>query len=362
MTVLTVLTREPPLNADQNLIAYRAKWICPVDQEPIEDGAVVVRGNRVVTVGRFHSIGGEADKIVDLGVGAIIPGLVNAHTHLEFSDLEQPLGHPGIGFTDWIRLVVSSRSESSTRPGKSETIRAGLDEAFRSGTWVVGEIATEPVTLDAYQISNGPSLLVFLEQLGSNPSKFHDQQKQLSQFVESESQFRKVSNVRCGISPHAPYSVHPALLKQMCALAMDQQKPVAMHVAETRDELELIEDRRGHFVELLQGFGVWDPNPTETYQSILQILEQLSQAPRSLVVHGNYLKTSELEFIADHRAQMSVVFCPRTHQFFQHDPYPLTSLRRHKINVALGTDSRASNPDLDLFAESKLVARNFAGL
>ncbi len=148
----------------------------------------------------------------------------------------------------------------------------------------------------------------------------------------------------------------------MCSLAKTKQKPVAMHVAETREEIELIQNRSGGFVDLLQDFGVWNPNPDEAYQAILQILQSLSQAPQSLVVHGNYLVDSELDFIANHRESMSVVFCPRTHQYFKHEPYPLQNMLRRGICVALGTDSRASNPDLNLFEELKLVAHLFDDL
>lgn len=261
---------------------------------------------------------------------------------------------------DWIRLIVRSRSESNNRQNKSNAILAGLTESFRGGTWVVGEIATDPVCLENYQNQNGQTLEIFLEQLGSDPTLFADKQIQLTEFVDLESSLD--STFHLGVSPHAPYSVHPSLLRQMCALAQTKQTTVAMHVAETRDEIEFVENRSGEFATLLKDFGVWDPDPIKSHQSILQVLEALSLAPRSLVVHGNYLLEPELDFIADHRSRMSVVFCPRTHLYFGHKPYPLKKMLERKINVALGTDSRASNPDLDLFQELKFIAESFSEL
>ncbi len=110
---------------------------------------------------------------------------------------------------------------------------------------------------------------------------------------------------------------------------------------------------------MLQELGVWDPSTFSPVTPILGFLQQLAEAPRSLVVHGNYLNAEELEFIAHHRDQMSIVYCPRTHRYFGHRKYPLVEMLAADINVAIGTDSRASNPDLNLFEELKTVASEF---
>ena len=262
-------------------------------------------------------------------------------------------------FTDWIQLIVASRSGSNRQSNKSDAIRSGLNETFRTGTWLIGEIATAPFCPDDYQTGNAQLLLLFLEQLGSDETRFPEAHEQLMEFLDQAPVPSPDPRIRLGASPHAPYSVHPGLLRQICSVAESRSKPVAMHIAETRDEIELVERQSGSFVQLLKNFGVWNPNPSQSHQSILQILKQVAMAPRSLVIHGNYLAPQELDFISNQNSRMSVVYCPRTHHYFGHEPYPLLNMLKRQINVALGTDSRASNPDLDLFRELKFVADAF---
>lgn len=355
------MTKELQVPIDLPSIIYRAKWVLPIDRPPLENGAVLVRGHRIVSVDKFAALQRECQRVVDLGVGAIIPGLVNAHTHLEFSNLSQPLGHPGIPFTDWIRLIVTNRISSNEANSKAGAIQSGLEEIHRTGTWTVGEIATLPMSLDDYRFNSGFSMVSFLEQLGNDPTHFADKQDELARFFDQTVDDSNVHDMTLGVSPHAPYSVHPQLLRQICSLAQAKKRMVAMHIAETPEEIELIENGTGKFVALLKDFGVWNPG-METHQSVIGILQHLSEAPRSLLVHGNYLRDSDLDFVANHRRSMSVVFCPRTHRFFAHPSYPLKQMRQRGINVALGTDSRASNPDLNLWTELKLVAAMFHDL
>jgi cytosine/adenosine deaminase-related metal-dependent hydrolase len=131
-----------------------------------------------------------------------------------------------------------------------------------------------------------------------------------------------------------------------------------MHLAESREELELVDHGRGAFRDLLEAAGAFDPSPTARYSSIGEYLAQLARAPRSLVVHGNYLQNSDVEFLAEHRANMSVVYCARTHAYFGHAAYPLAQRLAAGVATALGTDSRASNPDLDMLNEMRFVAEH----
>ncbi len=342
---------------------FRSKWVCPVDQPPIENGAVVVSENRIHEVGKFKSVSHDSDNVVDLGQGALIPGLVNAHTHLEFSDIETPLGQPGIRFTDWIRLIVSCRNKANqddtNQSNKTQRIKRGIEESIRAGVSAIGEIATAPFRAEDYSSDSPICLVTFLEQLGRDVNSFPDKRIELDTHFSLEGKYE--GHTFCA-SPHAPYSVHPELLNQICEQASSQNRSVAMHIAETVAERELLEHRTGDFVELLKDFGVWNPETFATGCSILETLQTLSQVPNVLLIHGNYLNDIELNFIASQSETMSVVFCPRTHRFFEHSKYPLEELRKRNINIAVGTDSRASNPDLNLFEELKLIADSFPGI
>ena len=340
--------------------AYLARWVCPVITPAIENGAVLVRDGMIESVGSVNQLDLTGAEIVEFGTGALIPGLINAHTHLEFSALTHPIGEPGIEFTQWIRQLMSARGQTDAVE-KHRAIRQGLQAAFATGTWWVGEIATDPVSLDDYQPGAGkgwPYTTVFLELLGRSEQKQLANRTMLNTFFETAPS----SMSQTAISPHAPYSVAPALLNELIRMAEIQHCPLAMHLAETKQELELLDSLTGPFVDMLREFKVWDPASFRPRQSITEILEHLAACPRSLVIHGNYLNDHQLDLIAAHRDRMSIVFCPRTHAFFQHDHYPLQSMLRRDINVAIGTDSRASNPDLSLYAELQEVANRYPDL
>jgi cytosine/adenosine deaminase-related metal-dependent hydrolase len=135
-----------------------------------------------------------------------------------------------------------------------------------------------------------------------------------------------------------------------------------MHLAESRDELELLQTGTGAFQHLLADRSMWDSKAIPLGSKPLDYLQVLSKAPRALIIHGNYLSEQEIEFLAEHRDHMSVVYCPRTHAFFSHEPYPLAKMLAAGVRVALGTDSRASNSDLSLLEEMRQVTRQFPEL
>ena len=340
--------------------------------EPIENGAVAVVGRDVVAVGDFKKITRDFPirtfDVTELGDGTIVPGWVNAHTHLEFSDVEEPLGFPGIKFTDWIRRIVkrrieSNRLESDTNSvsSKSLAIRRGLLESKQAGTWAIGEIATAPLDLNDYSEADCQIVTrCFFEQLGRDPSNYPTQATELTSFLSITQPDH--STFFQGASPHAPYSVSELLFNQIQSISLTAATPVAMHIAETLEERELLEKGSGDFVDLLKEFGIWNPTDFNGGFSISGILNQLSKTEHALIVHGNYLNDIELDFIAAHPSNMSVAFCPRTHRFFQHSLYPLQEMLNRKTNVCLGTDSRASNPDLNIFKEAQEVAASFPAL
>ena len=360
-------------------LIYRAGWICPVDQPPISNGAIAVQREKIISVGRTADVKNDCpteSRVVDLGFGAIVPGLVNAHTHLEFSDLKQPLGGAGIEFTDWIRLIVARRNAAS-RPAqgadspKSSAIALGLAQSLESGVNAIGEIATMPFEKSDYVADHPISCLVFLEQLGRGVEDCSQRESELTSFlnhVDPISAHKKLTgrdrgfvSLAYGASPHAPYSVGTDLLQQIITQSQLHRIPVAMHLAETLAEREFVENTTGPFVELLKDFGIWNPAAFRNQLSNLEILSLLAET-KALVVHGNYLTDSELDFVAAKNDRLSIAFCPRTHAFFGHAIYPLEKMLARGINVCVGTDSLASNPDLRLLEDLKLIKSTFPQL
>jgi cytosine/adenosine deaminase-related metal-dependent hydrolase len=160
--------------------------------------------------------------------------------------------------------------------------------------------------------------------------------------------------LRPGLSPHAPYTVHPELLDRLVAVAIERELPVAMHLAETSSELELLRSATGEFRDLLEGVDRWPGDVWSEFRSVGDYLRLLATVPRCLIVHGNYLNEDDIRFL-ETQPQMSVAYCPRTHANFGHPPHPWKKLLERGVNVCLGTDGRSSNPDLDLWEEVKIL-------
>ncbi len=333
----------------------QARWVLPADQLPIERGVVSIRAGHIVSVGPPVHLG----AVHDLGDVVLLPGLINAHTHLEFSLIGKPLGRPGMALPDWIRLVLGERKGARREP--SQAIRAGLEESLRLGVTTVGEIAT--VSAGSYgQGDDGlPSLTLFDEVIGFSEARVDSV---LAAATGRLTACLERPSVRCspGLSPHAPYTVHPRLLDGLIELANTHQLPVAMHLAESLEEIRLLIHGDGAFRELLDERSMWDATAIRTGTCVLDYLVQLARAPRCLVVHGNYLNKREVDYLARHHDRMTVVYCPRTHAYFGHGVYPLAAMLDAGVRVALGTDSRASSPDLSLLAELREVARSHSGI
>lgn len=324
-------------------IALRARWVFPVAGPPLADACVTIAGGRIVAVGAPVSDG----PVQDLGSVAIVPGLVNAHTHLEFSGIQRPLGSPGMPLPDWIRRVIAERRAADA---PAENIREGLAECLSTGTTAVGEIATSDwrALVDGRQ----PRVVMFREAIAPRQARVPSTLATIDGFLQASTENPQISPA---LSPHAPYTVHRELLAGLIERSIARQLPLAMHLAESPEELELLATGDGPFRELLVDLGAWEDDPQARYPTCREYLEQLSRAPRALVIHGNYLNDAEQAFLAAHRATMSVVCCPRTHAYFGHAAYPLAQMLSAGVQVALGTDSRASNPDLSLLAEMKHV-------
>ncbi len=287
----------------------------------------------------------------DLGDVALLPGLVNAHTHLEFSDCPRPIGHRGMPLEQWIRHVIQTRA-GTTAESKQNAVAAGFRESQDAGVQLIGEITTTPCEYP----SNGdsPELVTFAEVLGLSSSRAEERLD--SAMTHNE------TYANAGWSPHAPYSTSFGIVERCVMLARQYGRPVAMHVAESPAERELLRSGSGPFAETLRELGVWQdrlfPWCDDPYG---QLIECLSHAPQALLVHANDLRESEIARLAEHR-RMSVVYCPRTHDYFGYPPHPVRLMLDAGLRVALGTDSRASNPDLMLWKEVQFLLNRRADL
>jgi aminodeoxyfutalosine deaminase len=281
---------------------------------------------------------------------------------LEFRQLPRPLGDANTRFASWIREVIAYRRMRDADPKAAQqlrqsAVRSGLMQSQQAGVVGLGEIATSGWSAEAFQATD-LQCRAFWELLGPS-QRFEQQMAGAKQFLQEAAANR---HLLAGLSPHAPYTVHPKLLEATCRLARRFKLPVAMHVAESAEELQLLRERSGPLVELLEELDSWEPMALAGRRAPLDVLQELDRAPQVLVIHGNYLSVDEIEFLAQRRDRFHVVYCPRTHAYFGHPTHPLPDLLRNGVSVALGTDSRASNPDLSLLAEMQWVAATFPQL
>jgi cytosine/adenosine deaminase-related metal-dependent hydrolase len=326
----------------------RARHILPIAAPPLENGWVRLERGRIVALGR----GRPPASVLDLGDATILPGLVNAHTHLEFSELREPLDPTG-GLPAWIGRIVALRrrrpSHLSTAPGAA--IRSGLLESAATGVTSLGEIATA-APLDAYA-GPVPRVRVFREALGVSlaaaATAFRATVRDLDRL-----QLRGVS---VGVSPHAPYSVAAPLGSRLLAEARRRRLPAAMHLAESREEEDLLARGTGPFRDLLEELGVWPAGDPPRLLSTADWISRLARCPRGIVVHGTHVgrNPTALARLARHRDRLAMAICPRTTLALSGGLPPLPLFRDAGLRVAIGTDSRASNPDLSVLAECRTL-------
>ena len=324
-----------PGSADEQTIS--ARWVFPVTGPPLPQGTVTVRGDRIESV----DPAGARTPDLDFGNAAIIPGLVNAHTHLDLTGARGAIP-PGPDFVEWLRQVIAHR-RAQDPTGISADIRVGLAESLRFGTTLIGDIAAGGSSWNA--LADAPVWAVCFREVISLPhGRVMTAWKEVVQWVNDHPD---TPTCRAGVSPHAPYSVHRALIEAAARLW-----PVCIHFAETTAERELLEFHDGPFVPFLRGLGVWEPSALAP--SWEWIAWKASRAPAVLFAHGNYLPP-------DTRlpSNSTVIFCPRTHAAFGHPPHPFRDLMGQGVRIALGTDSLASNPDLDVLAEARFIRERF---
>lgn len=315
-----------------------ARWVFPVDGPPLERGVVVVEGERIRAV-EPH---GSRTADLDLGNAAVLPGLVNAHTHLDLSGARGKIP-PSPEFTAWLRGVIAHRQRRKPEEER-EDIRTGLAECLRFGTTLLADIAVKGDTW--YDLTPAPTrAVVFHELLGLTEE---GAASALCYAIWWLTQHRATQTCRQGLSPHAPYSFRAQFLRVIAHRA----DYLAIHLAESAAEQELLERHTGPFVPFLAERGAWDA--TGLAWSAGHVISLTSAAKHVLYIHANYLDPHTP--IPSHA---TIVYCPRTHAAFGHPPHPFREFLARGVRVALGTDSLASNPDLDLLAEARFVQKKY---
>jgi cytosine/adenosine deaminase-related metal-dependent hydrolase len=334
------------------LVALHARLVVPVSAPPIRSGVITVQGDRIVAVG--ENVSGRA--AIDLGDVAILPALINAHTHLELSDRVQPIGSPGVPLPLWIlELVQERRGQLSQGVDLAHRYaiarRRGFELSRAAGVAAVGDIISQPPP-QGDQVEHNAHGVAFREALGHSAARVAEQELVFADHVRWAQQ---ASQATAGFSPHAPYTCSLDMVAMAVRWSQTHRLPLAMHLAESREELQLLSAGNGLFREVLEQLGVWNAADFAGGRSPHDYLKLLDHAHRALIVHGNYLDAADWRWLAERSSRLAVVYCPRTHAYFGHDPYCLSEMLCGGVRVVVGTDSLASNPDLGVWGELRQV-------
>lgn len=338
------------------MIVVRSAWVVPVETPPIENGAVALQDGAIVAVGTATDVlaawGERARRergpqgVIDLGAAVVLPALVNAHTHLELSWMKNE-ALPRGDHVAWVRAMIRRRAPDAKaiRQPVAESIAALL----RGGIAAVGDVGNSAAALEILRASPLEGRF-FLEVLGwgaRGDARCDDAAAELESAPEAPA---VLAPWPASLVPHGPHSVSPELLARLAARARLRGDVVSIHLAESAAEDALLRRGEGPLRALMDEIGALPAGWTPPGLSPAQVLDKAGLlGPRTLAVHGVHLTREDARLIAARGATLAL--CPRSNAWLGVGAAPVAMLLEEGVRLALGTDSLASNLDLDLFAE-----------
>ncbi len=333
---------------------YRAPYVVPVGAPLIEDGAVLTGDGTILEIGPFSKVDGTNAELVDYEGHILTPALINAHAHLELSylahigsEMSQP---ESSDITAWIRRLLQARDENTISEDEQEFVAwQALAHLYASGCRVVADIGNR---IESRTIGKNfkAEVLFFLEMLGISTET---QRKALKRLDDCP------SDLCC--TAHAPYSSGPELIKRLKQRARALGCLFPLHVAESADEIDFLQNGDGRFKDFLQERGVWDGSFTPPGTGAVSYLESLNVLDeKTLCVHSVHVTDEEIDILASHHSK--VCLCPGSNRYMGVGKAPIAKFIERGINPALGTDSLASNTMLNLWREMQLLHEDHPAL
>lgn len=318
-----------------------ARWLLTGTTPPIEHGAIVIEDGIIRDIGaRQWFAKKDVSEVIDLGETILVPGLVNAHAHLEHSALKSPQppgGQRGISFTAWVRTLQEKSSQIS--PSENEkAIKYAIDELIRGGTTTLVDHRSP----DCPPIETPFREMLFLELIGPSKSKAEESRRNGLKWLEENDDLERL----CHLTPHSLYSVHPDILQEVFSAGTT----LSLHLLESDEEEQFFRSRQGPLFELVRSRG---GSPLRAESPVAWIEEHRSNDTNILLIHGNYLKEDEIRRLKGQNA--FVIHCPGSHRFFGPRAFPHESYIRCGIRIGLGTDSLASNESVNMLRQMKLM-------
>jgi cytosine/adenosine deaminase-related metal-dependent hydrolase len=328
------------------VIRYHAEWVLPITAPPIRCGTVVVD-----STGRIDFVGprGEAPpgEDRDLGLSALLPGLINIHSHLELTAMRGFLEE--LPFAEWILRLHRAKRAVLSPALLLDAACAGIAEGLLAGITTYADTCDTGASFDA-MLAMGVRGRMYQEVFGPDPATWETELDALRLKIE-RLRTRSGDLVDVGISPHAPYTVCDPLFTAASAYARDEQLPVAVHIAESESERQLVCEGAGVFAEGLRARGI--PVVVRA-DSSLRLLERLGVLDnRPLLIHCIRVDDEDLRLIAE--SGSAVAHCPVANGKLGHGIAPASRMLELGIPVAIGSDSVAANNRMDLLEEARVA-------
>jgi cytosine/adenosine deaminase-related metal-dependent hydrolase len=336
-----------------------ARWVFPIASPPIADGAVAIRDGGILAVGRRDEVtGGFSGSLrEDLGEAAILPGLVNCHTHLEIGGLGQPVADGG--FVAWVVALVKERREMPLAVQGAE-VRSGVQSLLGSGTTCVGEVSSTGQSL-APLLQAGLRGVVYRELLGLPPEEAEARRDAAEKDVWRMQAAVRDGRLRIGLSPHSPYGLSEELFGACEGWLRRSGLPCAIHAAESRDEVEFLATGAGNIPRCLYpAVGCTMPPRRGRAESPVAYLAELGALLwRPLLAHAVHVDGADMRRMLE--SGVRVAHCPRSNARLSEGVAPVPEFLQQGIPVGLGTDSLASVPTLDLWDEMRAALEVHGG-
>lgn len=334
----------------------RAKIILPVTAPPIEDGAVLIDGHKIRAVLPWKDLRPhQREKVFDLGEVILLPGLVNAHCHLDYTDMAGELSPPK-AFTEWIGAITAHKTDWSYSDYARSWLR-GAHQLLKTGTTTVADIECMPDLLPEVWDATPLRIFSFLEMTGI---KSRRAPKDILREAVETMDLLKHPRHRAALSPHAPYSTLPELLKLTARTALKRKWRVSIHVAESVQEFEMFAHADGAMHDWLKRNGR-DNSDCGLGSPVAHLARNRLLGENILAIHVNCLARGDATLLAKNKTH--VVHCPRSYDYFKHPKFERERLANAGVNLCLGTDSLATTrktgkqkPELDMFAEMRALA------
>ena len=327
-----------------------ARWLIPVEGAPIERAALLIASDgRVEAVGFDSSVPRPPNIVAeDFGEAVILPGLINTHTHLELTGFNNQVQERH--FAAWIRRLRELKT-TRTRADYLNAAREGLQSCFAAGVTTIADTGDSGVVAEALAERNG-SGIVYQEVFGPHPSQVGESLEGLRLKVNALRRFES-ARLRIGVSPHAPYSVSGPLFHAVADWARSEETPLAVHVAESSAETELLAAGTGDFAEAWHRRGIPNPEPLGA-TPVAWLASHGVLSEMTLCIHAVRVDRDDIDLLSG--SGSAVAHCPLSNRAHGHGDAPLSTMLEAGVRIGLGTDSEVSVGTLDLLAEARAAA------